>query len=216
MRWIILMMLSIMLLGASCAHTVQKEPKGNVRAIRADSQLIKKGVTLSSVQGMEMPLAEHRYLLAKTEGMTEIKIQTVEDFAKITNEILSEDNALAFVRLITSQEIRPFLSDIYYSEVHKKVEPQQEGEKEDRWFAIETRQYNVWNLHEPVVLKENDSTYKIERFVASYPHVKEGKLTQAQLLKIWEWVDTKGNYFMEIQDVIAEGEPIQKLLFLTK
>lgn len=216
MKGIALVAIILVILGASCTHTVQKQPSGQERALKPESALLEEKYELLTVQGMGMPLAEHRYLLAK-DGETEIQIRNAEEFAQIVREIASPEDALELVRLLTSQEFRPFLKDIFYSEVHKKMEPKTEGDEEDRWFAIAPKQYETWKLHEPVATEE-DAMYKIERFVASYPRVKvqEQEHTLAQLLKIWEWVDAQGKYTMEIQEVIAEGGEIQKILLFTK
>ena len=215
MKLFTFIMLGFIILGTlSCACAVQKQATEQERSLKLESTLLNENYKLFAVRGMGMPIAEHSYLLAK-DGKTEIKIQTAEEFAQIVKKITSPEDALALVRLITSQEIRPFLSDVYYSEVHKKVETKSEGEQKAQWFAIEPEQYEKWNLHEPVVTEEN-GLYKIERFVASYPRLKEQELIPAQLLKIWEWVDAEGKYSMEIQEVIAEGDIIQKILLFTK
>ena len=214
MKVVTIMTMLFVIFGVSCAHTVQKHPGGQERPLKLESALFLKKYELFTVIGMGKPVAEHSYLLAK-DGNSEVKIQDTESFAQIVKEIASPEDALELVRLMTSQEIRPFLSDVYYNEVHKQAKPEKEGEEEDRWFAIAPEQYDEWQLHEPIVTEEN-GMYKIERFVASYPRLKEQELTPAQLLKIWEWVDAEGKYSMEIQEVIAEGDEIHKLLLFTK
>jgi hypothetical protein len=211
MKAIILMSLVLVMLGLSCAQDVDNgdQPLKKERAIKTESALIQEGYTLSTVIEAVKPIAEHVYILAKN-GETELKIRDTEGFAQVVRKISSQEQALELVRLLTSQEFRPFLKDIYYSEVHKKEN------EEDRWFAIEPKQYDEWKLHEPVVTEEND-VYKIERFVACYPRLLENKeITQAKLVKIWEWVDSDGKYLAEIQDVIAEGDAIHKILIFTK
>lgn len=246
MKEFVLLSVVCLFLGISCAHTEQpmssKRGVSDVQEqqIMLETTLLQEQYTLWGVQGMGMPLAEHRYLLAR-DGEQEIKIRKVEELTPLVKEISSTDQALEFVRFLTSTEIRSFLSDIYYSEVHKKESspassqegkeeteeptpaPSQEGKgkasaentPEDRWFAIDAAQYDAWNLHEPVV-EEVDGTYKIERFVASYPRRENQSVAPARLLKIWEWVDPEGSYRMEIQSILAEGEPIQKILLFRK
>jgi hypothetical protein len=228
MKGFVLVSVLCMVLGTSCAHTEQttsekKSPDVQEQPIALETTVFQEQYTLWGVQGIGLPLAEHRYLLARG-GEQDIEIRKAEDFTPLVKEISSADQALEFVRLLSSPEIRSFLSDIYYSEVHKKeAPPAQEGKAEtadehapeDRWFAIEAAQYDAWNLHEPVV-EEVEGAYKIERFVASYPRREEQGLAPARLLKIWEWVDHAGSYRMEIQAILAEGEPIQKILLFQK
>jgi len=214
MKSIILMSLLLVVFGVSCAHTTQKKPISRERSIKTESELIQTGYELSTVIEAKKPIAEHVYILAKS-GETQLKIRDTEGFAQIVRGVTSKEEALELVRLLTSQKIRPFLKDVYYSEVHKKA-PKKEGEEEDRWFAIEPEQYDKWNLHEPVVTEEDD-IYKIERFVACYPRILQDKtLTKAKLVEIWEWVDSEGKYLAEIQDVVAEGKTIRKILIFTK
>ncbi|MBD3307110.1 hypothetical protein GF339_11850 [candidate division KSB3 bacterium] len=216
MKIITMITLALVGLSACCAQTGQKQPAAQERPLTLQSPLLKDEFELFTVQEMGQPLAAHRYLLAKHDE-TELKIQTAAEFAPLVREITSPADALALVRLLTSQEIRPFLQDIFYSEVHKKSEPQAQAETtpEAQWFALEPEQYAQWGISEPVVTAEEES-YKIERFVASYPRTQEQERTPAQLLKIWEWVDTEGQYSMEIQEVIAEGPEVRKILLFTK
>jgi hypothetical protein len=203
------MSLLLILFGISCSQTTQKQPISRERSIKTETKLIQGGYKLSTVIEAKKPIADHTYILAKS-GETQLKIQDTEGFAQILQGITSQEEALELVQLLTSQEFRPFLRDVYYSEVHKKEND------EDKWFAIEPEQYDDWNLHEPVVTEENDG-YKIERFVACYPRITEDKeLTEARLVKIWEWVDSDGKYSAEIQEEIAKGEAIQKILIFTK
>jgi hypothetical protein len=220
MKRIVLLTIALMLLGTSCAKKMQEEPPAQKktttqeRPLKVETTLLNEKYEFFPRRGMGRPIAKQGYLLAK-HGETELKIQTTEEFAQLVKEITSPEEALALVRLITSQQIRPFLSDVYYGEVHKKAEPKK-GEQENRWFAIEPEQYEAWKIQEAVATEEKTGAYKIERFVASYPKVQGQEHTPAQLLKIWEWVDSQGKYSMEIQEVIAEGSEIQKLLMFTK
>ena len=209
MKVVILISIFLLSFNRSCAQTVPKEPIKQEQTIKITSALIQDGYEIFSVVEAKRPIAENVYLLAK-RGETQLKIQDTAEFAQLVRGIASKEAALEFVRLLTAQEIRPFLRDVYYSEVHKK-----EGEK-DQWFAIEPTQYEQWNLHDPVVTEEN-GVYKIERFVACYPRILQTKaLTQARLVKIWEWVSPDGKYLAEIQEVLAEGDQIQKMLIFTK
>ncbi len=220
MKGITLFTITLMLLGTSCAKKMREEPPVQEQTttqeqpLKVETTLLNKKYDFFPRRGMGRPLAKQGYLLVK-HGETELKIRTTEEFAQIVKGITSSEDALALVRLITSQQLRPFLTDVYYSEVHKKVEAK-ESEKEDRGFAIEPEQYEAWKAQEPVVTEEEAGMYKIERFVASYPKMQGQEHTPAQLLKIWEWVDSQGKYSMEIQEVIAEGSAIQKILMFTK
>lgn len=215
MKELVLLSLLSMVLGVSCAHTEQTSSDIQKQQIVLDTPLLKEQYNLWGVQGMGLPLAEHRYLLA-SDGEQEIKIQKAEDFAPLVKNITSAEQALEFVRFLTSSEIRTYLSDIYYSEVHKKAGMSNESDQEeDRWFAIDTAQYDAWNVHEPLV-KAVDGQYRIERFVASYPRRENQQIIPARLLKIWEWVDSEGHYRMEIQTILVEGEPVQKILLFQK
>ncbi len=224
MKGLILFIMICLLFGVSCACTKNDSPPMvRERPLELESALIDENYTLFSVQELTMPLAEHSYLLAKKDD-TEVKIQQTEEFSQIVKKITSPEDALELVRLIASPEVHPLLSDVYYHEVHEQIEPEDkattEAELTEQWFAIKPAQYEQWELHEPIVTKEEDGRYKIERFAASYPQIiQEGEKTQttpAQLLKIWEWVDANGKYTMEIQDVIAEGSDIHKILLFTK
>ncbi|MDY0091824.1 MAG: hypothetical protein RBT80_03910 [Candidatus Vecturithrix sp.] len=214
MKELVLLSLLLPLLGISCAHTEQSPSTIQERQIVPDTKLFEDRYSLWGVQGMELPLAAHRYLLAR-DGKQETIIRTSEDLAPLVKEIASAEQALEFVRFLTSQDIRTFLADIYYSEVHKKAETSEENAQESRWFAIEATQYEAWDMHEPIV-QALDGEYRIERFVASYPHRENQDIVPARLLKIWEWVDREGHYRMEIQTILAEGEPVQKILLFQK
>lgn len=217
MQGILLFISILVILGTSCANTSQESPSPTKREtpLELGSALLDGRYELFTVQELEMPLADHRYVLAKN-GETTIKIQQAEDFSQIVKEITSAEEALELVRLITSQEIRPFLTDIYYHEVEKKVESEIGDAVEPQWFALEPEQYDKWEVQEPVVTEEGDGKYKIERFVAGYSRMEEERRIPSQLLKIWEWVDVEGNYSMKIQEVITEGEEIDKILLFTK
>jgi hypothetical protein len=214
MKGLIVFMMLCAVLGTSCACSKQTKSGGQEQPIKLASSLIQDKYELFSVIGGGKPVAENIYLLAKA-GNTRLEIRNTKDFAQIVKGIASKDDALGLVRLLTSQELRPFLRDVYYAEVHQKVEPKKQGEAEDRWFAIAPQQYGTWKLHDPVVTEEQ-GRYKIERFVACYPQIKDKDLTPAQLVKTWEWVDAKGTYSAEIKEVIAEGDEIHKILVFTK
>jgi hypothetical protein len=177
--------------------------------MNADSSLIREGYDLIPFIGSQKPIGDHIYLIAKS-GKIELAIRTVEEFSQVIRELTSEEDALEFVRLLTSQNIRPYLKDVYYAEVHKQ------SDKDDKWFAIEATQYDAWGLHEPVVTQEN-GLYKIERYVATYPRYLAGRpVTDAQLLKVREWVTPAGEYALDIREIVAEGDDIYKILVFTK
>ena len=211
MRGITCLLFVSILLGACCApQKPQKQARGQERRLQPESALLDEKYQLFSVMGMEMPIADNTYLLAK-DGETDIEIRKAAEFAQIVKGVTSPEDALNFVRLLTSQQFRLFIADVNYTEVHKK----DEADAEDRWFAIEPQQYEDWKLHDPVV-SEEDGQYKIERFVARYPYFQDQQRIPAQLLKIREWVATDGTYSMEVQEVVAEGDAIGKILLLTK
>ncbi|GAK53074.1 hypothetical protein U14_04333 [Candidatus Moduliflexus flocculans] len=219
---LMILILSLSLLVSSCsAQKAETTPEIQQTPLKITSSLLKDGVELFAAQEMTMPLGKHRSILAKT-NMSDIVIRTSADFTQVVKEIASPEDALAYVRLITSEEIRPFLQDVYYAEVHKQAVPttkEVNGEKivvEDIWFAVEAKQYDAWKLAEPVVKKLEIGGYAIERFVAAYPKVMDKSATPAQLLKIRETVGTQGAYTMEILAVIAEGDAIEKMLLFTK
>jgi hypothetical protein len=217
MKSMLLMSIFLVLFGVSCACPVEKKPspeksKGQERPIKIESKLIQAGYELFSVIEAKKPLVKNIYLLAK-RGETQVEIRDAAGFAEIVQGIASKEDALELVRLLTSQELRPFLRDLYYSEVHQKADDN------DQWFAVTPAQYAQWKLHDPVVTEDN-GIYKIERFVACYPRMIEKNqqkdMTAAQLVKIWETVDAKGKYTAELKEVVAEGDDIQKLLIFTK
>jgi len=217
-----ILMLSVGLLASSCsAQKTETKPEIRETPIKIASPLLTDGIELFAAQEMTMPLGKHRSILAKTK-LSDIVIRTSADFMQVVKEIASPEDALAFVRLITSEEIRPYLEDVYYSEVHRQAEPtpkEVNGETvliEDRWFAVEAKQYDAWKLVEPVVKKLEIGGYAIERFVAAYPKVMEKAATPAQLLKIRETVGANGAYTMEIVAVVAEGNAIERMLLFTK
>lgn len=206
MRSLLLLCAIVLVFGVSCASTTtgQERPSMNV-----DSSLILEGYDLIPFLGSQKPIGDHIYLIAKS-GKIEITIRTVEEFSQVIRELASEEDALEFVRLLTAQNIRPYLKDVYYAEVHKQTD------NDDKWFAIEAAQYDDWELHEPVVTEEN-GLYKIERYVATYPRYLAGRpVTDAQLLKIREWVTPAGEYALDIREIVAEGDDIYKILVFTK
>jgi len=214
MRILTLLCLGIVILGVSCASNTGQDSQAKIEPLQGelaglDSPLIQEGFELVPVIESKKSLVGGVYLLAKT-GKIEIPIRTIDEFSQVVREITSDTDALAYVRLLTSQDIRPYLQDAYYAEVHK-----QSGE-DDRWFAIAPEQYDAWSLHEPVVTLEDD-VYTIERFVAAYPRYIEGKqATDAALLKIRERVTPTGKYLMEVRNILAEGDDIYKILVFTK
>ena len=216
------LMLSVSLLATGCsAQKAETTPEIRETPIKIVSPLLKDGVELFAAQEMTMPLGKHRSLQARLQT-NETTIRTSADFAQVVKEIASPEDALAFARLISSEDIRPYLQDVYYSEVHKQAAPttrEVNGETvliEDRWFAVEPKQYDAWKLAEPSVKKLEIGGYAIERFVAAYPKIVEKSATPAQLLKIRETVGANGAYTMEIVAVIAEGAAIEKMLLFTK
>lgn len=203
------------LLGAvSCAQVEEKlreapQPPKNTQPLNSDSGLFQSDFKLFTVIEAIKPIADHTYILAKRDDV-ELIIRDTEGFAQVIGDITSKEEALELVRLLTSQEIRPFLQDIYYAEVHKKADT------DDIWFAIEPEQYDEWNLHEPVIIEEN-GIYQIDRFVACYPRLIHRKIiTEAKLIHIREWVSPEGDYLAEIRDILAEGDEIRNILVFTK
>ncbi len=171
--------------------------------------LVLEGCELVPVIESKKSLTSLAYLLAKTDNI-EVPIRTIAEFSQVVREITSEADALEYVRLLTSQEIRPYLQDAYYAEVHKQTGT------DDGWFAIAADQYDAWNLAEPLVRSEQNR-YTIERVVAAYPRFLEGRpTTDAVLLKIREWVTPEGGYLMEVREIVAEGDEIYKILVFTK
>lgn len=210
MQKLFVLSLGLLILGVSCASNTKQEPMAKTAPTQTKHALIQDGYELIPVIASQKSLADDlAYLLAKT-GKIEIPIRTIAEFAQVVRDITSETEALEYVRLITSAEIRPYLRDAYYAEVHKQTGP------DDRGFAITPERYNAWNLNEPVVTTANNG-FIIERVVAAYPRFLEGRPTaDAALLKIREWVTPAGGYLMEVRDIIAEGDEIYKILVFTK
>lgn len=209
-----MMILLCLLGGISCAQveeqaSKEEQPLKNEQPLEIVSDLLQADVSLFSVIEARKPIADHTYILAQSKD-GELTIRDTESFAQIVREIASPEDALELVRLVTSQELRPFLQDIYYAEVHKKANA------DDRWFAIEPEQYDEWNLHEPVITEEN-GIYQIDRVVACYPRLIHGKIiTKSKLVEIREWVSPDGKYIAEIRDIITEADEIRKILVFTK
>ncbi len=209
MRRISLLCLGILLIAVSCASNTKQEPMADIVPSQTHHALIQDGYELVPVFESPKSLTSVAYLLART-GKIEIPIRTIAEFAQVVRDITSEAEALEYVRLLTAQDIRPYLQDAYYAEIHKQTGP------DDHWFAIAPERYNAWNLAEPVVTTENNR-FVIDRIVAAYPRFLEGRPTNdAALLKIREWVTPSGGYLMEIRDIIAEGDEIYKILVFTK
>ena len=199
------------LVGVSCANTVQEQETvmKNEQPVTIETNLFQEGYDIFATREARKPIAQHSYLLAKSEEAA-IKIRNTMELSQIVREITSTEDALALVRLIASQQLRPFLQDVYYAEVHQKAN------QDDLWFAIEKSQYEHWQLHAPSITEE-EGVYTIDRVVACYPRLIHGKiLTEAKLVNIREWVAPDGSYVAEIRSIIAEGEDIQKILLITK
>jgi hypothetical protein len=220
MKLLLSMLFLCLTLGVSCANTVEQstqklsqqpgEPMKTEHPLLLESVLLQPGYTFFTVMEAKKPIADHTYLLARSP-QTEVKIQDTAGFTQVLKGIASPDDALVFVRLLTSQEVRPFLRDVYYTEVH------QQAGSDDVWFAIEPARYAALQLHDPIATAEKNGIYKIERFVACYPRILLGKIvTDARLVKIREWVAPDGQYAAEIMNTIAEGEAIQRILIFTK
>ena len=163
-----------------------------------------------------MPLAKHSYLIAKNEGKA-YSIRVAAEFSRVVKAIRSTDEALELAHLLSSQELRPFLQDVFYAEVHKKSEAESTDEIIAPWFRLEAEKYEKLQLHPPIVTSE-DGRFTIERFVVSYPREDKDseKILPAQLLKILEQIDHDGYYSMEVKEILDQGEQIQKILLFTK
>ena len=208
MRNLSVLCLGLLVFGVSCASSVGQEPMAKIVPAEGHA-LVPENYELVPVIESKKSLTSQPYLSAKTDK-GEMPIRTVADFSQVVREITSEADALEYVRLLTSQEIRPYLQDAYYAEVHKQTGV------DDVWFAIAADQYDAWNLAEPVVGSEQH-WYVIERVVAAYPRFLEGRpATDAALLKIREWVTPSGGYLMEVREIVAEGDEIYKILVFTK
>jgi hypothetical protein len=132
-------------------------------------------------------------------------------------KIRTANEALELARLLSSQDIRPFLQDIFYAEVYKKVNAESRDQSIEPWFRLDAETYETFKLQPPVV-KEEEGGFSLERFVASYPRDdKESEnILPAQLLKIREQIDSEGRYSMEMLKILTEGEEIHKILLFTK
>ncbi len=190
--------------------------------LNIETSLLNEKYEFFTGRGLGVPQSKQGYIVAKSETK-DIKIQKAEDFSQVVTGITSPEEALEYVRLLTSSQIHPYLSDVHYQEVQTPAqriasEPEEEEQKmqEQHCVMISQEQYDAWKVAEPVVKEEEQGIYTIERFVASYPKMDEQTMTPAQLLKIREWVDAQGKYRMEVQDVIAEGADVQKILPFTK
>ncbi|PIE32438.1 hypothetical protein CSA56_15635 [candidate division KSB3 bacterium] len=219
MEKMLLLFFSLIVFGTACAQAPQESTESitQERDLELDAPFLDQSYDIFAVQKLAMPLAKHAYLLAR-QGDKEIVIREASEFSQVVTEIVSPEDALELARLLISHDIRPFLLDIYYSEVHKYVEPENKDDIVEPWFALSPEQYDAWNVREPIVTRQEDGRYKIERFVASYPRKKDenDELTPPQLLKIWEWIDAEGHYSMEIQDVVTEDKAIYNILLFTK
>lgn len=215
MRFVMIFSILFSIVNLSCASTMEPTKKGeqpvlSEQPLAITSPLLKTGYTFFGAKEAKKSLTNQGYLIARSQG-TELNIQDTAGFAQVVHGVASKAEALELVRLLTSQELRPFLKDVYYTEVHKQTDPQ------DRWFAIETKQYDAWSLHDPIITEAKNGIYIIERFVACYPRVIHGKfLTEAKLVKIREWVSSEGQYAAEILNTLDEGDAIHKLLIFTK
>lgn len=200
----------VLLCATSCAPHQSRESAPEMVAFQPVTHpLLTEGVELVPVMEAKKSLNKDAYLLARS-GDTDFPVRRTVEFSGIVEEIASEADALEYARLLTSPEIRPYLSDVYYAEIHKHTGP------DDRGFAIPPDQYDAWNLFEPVVMTEN-GLYVIERVVAAYPRFLEGRpVTNAALLRIREWITPDGGYLMEVRDIIAEGDEVYKFLVFTK
>ncbi len=208
MKIFLLTLVVLAICGVANAHAAQE------REITLESPLIQEDWRLYGVTDITKAEPPKAYLLAKHEEQT-LTIETAEDFAQIVTAVEDRADALQLVRLLTSQEIRPFLADINYHEVQRKAAASAGEDAPQQWFALDPEDYDRWHLYDPVVSKQ-ESLYQIERFVAAYPRIKDQTLTPAKLLKIVEQVDAEGHYTMDIQQEIAEGEAIQNILLFTK
>lgn len=221
MKTLFLMTMFSLILSSCSAQTAEKKAEVRTTPLNIASPLLDNSYQLLAAQELTMPLGEHGYLIAR-KGAADIEIRSAADFARIVKGIATTEDALAFARLITSEEIRPYLQGVNYQEVHKQAAPtvtEENGRKittEDRWFAVEAKQYDAWKLHEPTVKKAANGAYVIERFAASYPNISAQTMTPAKLLHIRETVTPTGAYTMEIIEKIAEGEAIERLLLFTK
>ena len=205
--------LTIGIIATACCAPKNVTPETG-RAAPVEVALLREGVSVVGVKTPRKPLSAHVYLLVN-DGKKEHRIRTSQELPPFLNAISSPELALAYVRFISSQEIRPYLTDMYYTEVQRQAEGKPAANAEPSWFTLTAAQYKTWQVHEPVVTTDG-ARYKIERFVASYPRVKDETRLPAQLLKIWEWVEPTGKYTMEIQQVITEGQAIHSILMFTK
>ncbi len=186
------------------------------RILELHSDILDDSYELFSVQELRMPLAKYAYLFAKKFGETH-EIRTAAEFSRVVKTIQTAGDALELARLLSSQELRPFLQDVFYAEVRQKIETESKDTIVDPWFRLDAEEYEALHLHAPVVT-EKEGSFNIERFVASYPREEEDSenILPAQLLKIWERIDNEGRYSMEIREIVTEGEQIQSILLFTK
>ena len=213
-----LMLIVIVALEGVCtqADDDMKSVSKRERTLDIHSDILDESYELFAVQELRMPLAEHAYLVAKKSGEFYI-IRSSAEFSRVVKAIHTADDALELSRLITSQELRPFLQDVFYVEVDKTLDTENNDSFLEQCFRLDAESYDVFKLHPPVV-KEDKGVFTIERFVASYPRKEEGRenILPAQLLKILEQIDSEGNYRMEILEILTEGEEIHKILLFTK
>jgi hypothetical protein len=149
------------------------------------------------------PIQACSQLIAK-KGTQEVKIDTIEDFSQVIEEIKDEKEALALVNFLTSESYGFLFKDSFCRTLQKRTSPEQ------KFLVVDEQTYQTWKLEEPKVEQKNGQ-FHITRFLICYPQYDKGE-KEAQLIKVHERLDKTGKYEIMSKEVVVKGAEVQKLL----
>ncbi len=121
---------------------------------------------------------------------------------KGTVRIENEEDALKFVRFITSPDTHIFF-DLYAIEGFK------EGENPFEPFG--TIPNTIWEKYrlKPVKVERDKGLFVIDRYLVFYPH--QELLFPKRLVAVKEYIEPDGGYSLELKEEIASDEEIKDI-----
>ena len=148
-----------------------------------------------------VPMGKLFDLEVSSENITQVK--SVDELSRITGQISTKEQALAFVKFFTSELTGFLLKPNPISGIEPSDERKQGGQMPN----------SLTRLMTTANIELRDGQWVIERDLLMYPNwANQKQQTPAQLVRSHEIISQAGTYTFGIGKVLAEGDEINRFL----
>ncbi len=148
-----------------------------------------------------VPMGKLFDLEASSGNITQVK--GVDELSRITGQISTKEQALAFVKFFTSEPTEFLLKPNPISGIEPSDERRQGGQMPN----------SLTRLMTTTKIELRDGQWVIERDLLMYPNwANQKQQTPAQLVRSHETISQTGTYTFSVGKVLAEGGEINKFL----